>query len=226
MVVIAKELLQYEKDYIKYYINFPKIYYKHDNDKDYIKNEMIESVNQIIFEDIMTFMDVVEDTYNVNSEDYTHINSITEFQVGYLSNDIISLAIEFSQLAGFYDISYLKGYNFDFRLKRDISLKHLFKENVDYIKILKKYILIQAKILISELQKYEEDNLYKIVEDNICLDEENIFYFTQDYLVLPFSSCEIDKEILNLIEFKIPFNKIYNYLSDYAIKGIVKKIVL
>lgn len=226
MVVIAKELLQYEKDYIKYYINFPKIYYKQDNDKDYIKNEMIESVNQIIFEDIMTFMDVVEDTYNVNSEEYTHINSITEFQVGYLSNDIISLAIEFSQLAGFYDISYLKGYNFDFKLKKNISLKHLFKENVDYIKILKKYILIQAKILISELQKYKEDNLYKIVEENICLDEENIFYFTQEYLILPFSSCEIDKEILNLIEFKIPFNKIYNYLSDYAIKNIVKKIVL
>ena len=226
MVVIAKELLQYEKDYIKYYINFPKIYYKQDNDKDYIKNEMIESVNQIIFEDIMTFMDVVEDTYNVNSEEYTHINSITEFQVGYLSNDIISLAIEFSQLAGFYDISYLKGYNFDFKFKKNISLKHLFKENVDYIKILKKYILIQAKILISELQKYNEDNLYKIVEENICLDEENIFYFTQEYLILPFSSCEIDKEILNLIEFKIPFNKIYNYLSDYAIKNIVKKIVL
>lgn len=226
MVVIAKELLQYEKDYIKYYINFPKIYYKQDNDKDYIKNEMIESVNQIIFEDIMTFMDVVEDTYNVNSEEYTHINSVTEFQVGYLSNDIISLAIEFSQLAGFYDISYLKGYNFDFKLKKNISLKHLFKENVDYIKILKKYILIQAKILISELQKYNEDNLYKIVEENICLDEENIFYFTQEYLILPFSSCEIDKEILNLIEFKIPFNKIYNYLSDYAIKNIVKKIVL
>lgn len=226
MVVIAKELLQYEKDYIKYYINFPKIYYKQDNDKDYIKNEMIESVNQIIFEDIMTFMDVVEDTYNVNSEEYTHINSITEFQVGYLSNDIISLAIEFSQLAGFYDISYLKGYNFDFKFKKNISLKHLFKENVDYIKILKKYILIQAKILISELQKYNEDNLYKIVEENICLDEENIFYFTQEYLILPFSSCEIDKEVLNLIEFKIPFNKIYNYLSDYAIKNIVKKIVL
>ena len=226
MVVIAKELLQYEKDYIKYYINFPKIYYKQENDKDYIKNEMIESINQIIFEDIMTFMDVVEDTYNVSSEEYTHINSITEFQVGYLSKDIMSLAIEFSQLAGFYDISYLKGYNFDFKLKKDIMLKDLFKENVDYIKILKKYILIQAKILISELQKYEEDNLYQMGEENICLDEENIFYFTQEHLILPFSSCEIDKEILNLIEFKIPFNKIYNYLSEYTVKNIVKKIVL
>jgi len=226
MVVIAKELLQYEKNYIKYYINFPKIYYKQESDKDYIKNEMIESVNQIIFEDIMTFMDVVEDTYNVNSEEYIHINSITEFQVGYVSKDIMSLAIEFSQLAGFHDISYLKGYNYDFRLKKDIILKDLFKENVDYIKILKKYILIQAKTLISELQKYEEDSIYHIVEEDICLDEENTFYFTHEYLILPFSSCEIDKGILSLIEFKIPFNKIYNYLSEYAVKNIVKKIVL
>lgn len=224
MVVIAKELLQYEKDYIKYYINFPKIYYKQENEKDYIKNEMIESVNQVIFEDIMIFMDVLEDTYNINSQEY--INSITEFQVGYVSKDILSLAIEFSQLSEFYDISYLKGYNYDFRLKKGIILKNLFKEDVDYIKILKKHILIQAKILISELQKYEEDNLYEIDEENICLDEENIFYFTKEYLILPFSSCEIDKEILNLIEFKIPFNKIYNYLSEYAIKNIVKKIVL
>ena len=45
-------------------------------------------------------------------------------------------------------------------------------------------------------------------------------------LILPFSSCEIDEEILNLIEFKIPFNKIYLYLNEYAIKNIVKKIIL
>ncbi|MCC3869881.1 DUF3298 domain-containing protein [Terrisporobacter mayombei] len=226
MVVIAKELLQYEKDYIKYYINFPKIYYKQENDKDYIKNEMIESINELVFEDIMNFMGVVEDSYNISSEEFIHINSITEFQVGYASDNIMSLAIEFSQLAGFYDISYLKGYNYDFKLKKEIILKDLFRESVDYIKILKKYIWVQAKTLLAELQKNEDESLYHIVEDNICLDEENTFYFTSEYLVLPFSSCEIDQEILNLLEFKIPFNKIYHYLSKYAIKNIVKKIVL
>ena len=224
MVVIAKELLQYEKDYIKYYINIPKIYNK--DEKDYAKNEMVESINQLIFEDIMAFMDVVKDSYDISSKEYIHINSLTEFQVGYVSRDIISLAIEFSKLEGFYDISYLKGYNYDFKLKKEITLNDLFKESVDYIKILKKYIIIQVKAFFMEFQSYGEERLNNISEDNICLDDENTFYFTPEYLILPFSACEIDKDILNLLEFKIPFNKIYNYLNEYAIKNIVRKIIL
>ena len=226
MVVVEKEILQYEKDNIKYYINIPKIYYKVKNDKTFVKNEMIESINQVIFEDIITFMDVVGNSYNVSQNNYTYISSLTEFQIGYDSKNIISLSIEFSQLDGFYDISYLKGYNYDLKLKKEIYLKDLFKEDLDYLKILKKYILIQYKILTTEIQEYMENLPNYICEDNVCLNEENNFYFTNDYLILPFSSCEIDEELLNLIEFKIPFNKIYNYLSEYAIRNIVKKIIL
>lgn len=226
MVIIAKEILQYEKDNIKYYINIPKIYYKEKSDKTFVKNEMIESINQVIFEDIITFMDVVENSYNVSHSNYTYISSLTEFQIGYDSKNIISLSIEFSQLDGFYDISYLKGYNYDLKLKKEIYLKDLFKEDLDYLRILKKYILIQYKILTMEIQEYLENLPNYICEDNVCLNEENNFYFTNDYLILPFSSCEIDEELLNLIEFKIPFNKIYNYLSEYAIRNIVKKIIL
>lgn len=225
MIVIAKELLQYEKNYIKYYINIPKIYYK-ENDEDYMRNEMIESINGLIFEDITSFMNMIKDNYSLNSEEYIHINSLTEFQVGYVSKDIMSLAIEFSQLAGFYDVSYLKGYNYDFKLKKRIDLKDLFKEGIDYVKILKKYINIQAKILLMEFKDYIEDYSTHIYEDGIYLDEENIFYFTHEYLILSFSSYEINKEFLNLLEFKIPFNKIYCYLSEYAIKNILKKIIL
>lgn len=226
MIVIAKELLQYEKDFIKYYINIPKLYYKEKNEEGYVTNEMIESINQNILEDIMIFMDMVEDDYNLNNKEYIHINSLTEFQVAYVSKNIMSLAIEFSQLAGFYDISYLKGYNYDFNLAKEIKLVDLFKKNIDYIKVLKKYIITQGKSLIDELEKYGEESLYYLSEDDICLDENNMFYFTHEHLVLPFSSCEISQEILNLIEFKIPFNKIYNCLSEYAIKNIVKKIIL
>ena len=226
MVIISKELLQYEKDYIKYYINIPKIYYKENSNNDFVKKETIESINHIIFKDIITFIDVVEDSYSISSSDYIYISNLTEFQIGYDSKDIISLSIEFSQLDGFYDISYLKGYNYDFRLNKEILLKDLFKDGLDYVKILKKYILIQSKTIFIEIQGYMENLPNYICEDNICLNEENTFYFTHEYLILPFSSCEIDEELLNLLEFKIPFNKIYNYLSEYVIKNIVKKIIL
>lgn len=226
MFIIAKEILQYEKNYIKYYINIPKICYEGSIDKGLAKIEMIESVNRTIFEDIITFMDTMEDNYHIRSLNYTNLSNLTEFQIGYNSKDLISLSLEFSQLNGFYDISYLKGYNYDFKLRKEILLKDLFKENIDYIKILKKYILVEFKKLIIEFEDYMSNLSTNICEDSIFINEENIFYFTDEYLILPFSSCEIDKEFLNLIEFKIPFNKIYNYLSDYVIENVVKKIIL
>ncbi|WP_455540077.1 hypothetical protein [Terrisporobacter sp.] len=218
MIVIARELLQYEKKYVNYYLNIPKLYSK---EKDIMKNEMIQHINSLIFEDTMVFMDTIEDSYN-NSE-CTHIKSLTEFQVGYVSKDIISIAVEFSQLIGFADISYIKGYNYDLELKREILLKDLFKKDTNYLYILKKYILIQIKIFLSEVQNCQIEDINCLVKDNIFLDEDNNFYFTDEFLILPFSSCEIDKEIFNLIEFKIPFNKIYEYLNEYTIKNIVKK---
>lgn len=81
MLSIAKEVLQYEKDYINYYINIPKIYYEKNNERDKVENKTIESINQLIFQDIMSFMDVVEESYNISGEGYVHINSLTEYQI-------------------------------------------------------------------------------------------------------------------------------------------------
>lgn len=225
MLIIAKEILQYEKNNIKYYVNIPKIYCE-TNLKDSKTNELIDSVNKLIYEDIITFIDVVEDSHNISANDYTYLSSLTEFQVGYNSKDIMSLSIEFSQLDAFYDISYLKGYNYDLKSNKEIYLKDLFKANLDYTELLKKYILSEYKKLIMDSEEYIGGLLEYICEDNIYLNQENVFYFTNEYLILAFSSCEIDGELLNLLEFKIPFNKIYNYLSEYAIKNIVKKIIL
>ena len=222
MLIIAKEILQYEKNHIKYYINIPKIYCE-SNLKNCKRNELIDSVNKLIYEDIITFIDVVEDSHSISAGDYTYLSSLTEFQVGYNLKDIMSLSIEFSQLDAFYDISYLKGYNYDLKSSKEIYLQDLFKENLDYTDLLKKYILIEYKKLIMDSEEYIGDLLENICEDNIYLNQENAFYFTNEYLILAFSSCEIDGEFLNLIEFKIPFNKIYNHLSEYAIKNIVKK---
>lgn len=222
MLIIAKEILQYEKNNIKYYVNIPKIYCK-SNIKDSKTNELIDSVNKLIYEDIITFIDVVEDSHSISANDYTYLSSLTEFQVGYNSKDIMSLSIEFSQLDAFYDISYLKGYNYDLKLNKEIYLKDLFKKNLDYTELLKKYILSEYKKLIMDSEESISGLLEYICEDNIYLNQENVFYFTNEYLILAFSSCEIDGELLNLLEFKIPFNKIYGYLSEYAIKNIVKK---
>jgi hypothetical protein len=102
----------------------------------------------------------------------------------------------------------------------------LFKKDIDYIKILKGYILNELKRILLYMDTYEENIIDYFSISDIVLDEDNAFYFDNEFLILPFSSCEIHYDILNLLEFKIPFNKIYAYLSEYAIKNIVKKIIL
>ncbi len=226
MIVIASELLQYEKKYVKYYINIPKIYYEEKNDMDFEKNEMIDKVNHIVFEDIETFIDIIEDSYSATGKQNKIVTGLTEYQIAYISKNIISLSMEFSQLSGIEDISYLKGYNYDFKLNKEIYLKDLFKEEINYLEILEKYILTQVKKLMIDIEIYREEDLNYLEEYDINLYDDNVFYFTNEFLIIPFSSCEVHEEILNLIEFKIPFNKIYPYLSKYAIKNIVKKIIL
>lgn len=222
MIVIERELLHYDKENIRYYINFPKLC----DDKDSNKYEMLDLVNQIILEDIMIFFEVVEDSYSDMSENNILINSLTEFEVGFNRKYIFSIAIEFSQLSGILDISYLKGYNYDLNLKKEIKLQDLFKEEINFEEVLKKYLMEQIEKLIKDINISKDYGVDKKIIDNICIDNESIFYFTNEYLVLPFSSCELSQDIMNLIEFKVPFNKIYYYLSDYAIKKIVKKIIL
>lgn len=222
MVIIESELLHYDKRNIRYYINFPKLCY----DKDSNKYEMIDLVNQIILEDIMIFFEVVEDSYSDMSENNILINSLTEFETGFNRNYMVSIAIEFSQLCGILDISYLKGYNYDLNLRKEIKLQDLFKENINFEEILKNYLSQQFEKLIKDVYISKYYGVDKNNIDNICIDNESIFYFTNEYLILPFSSCELSKDIMNLIEFKVPFNKIYHYLSDYAIKEIINNIIL
>lgn len=221
MIVIGREFLSYYKDNIKYYINFPKLY----NDKDFIKDEMSELINKIIFEDISIFLEIVEDSYSNIGENNMLINTLTEFDIGFQSKDIISIAIEYTQLSGILDISYLKGYNYDFNLKKEIKLKDLFKDEVNFEEILKEYISEQIIKIIGEINSPEEYGLDESIVNNIYIDENSIFYFNSEYLILSFSSCELSQNIMNLVEFKIPFNRIYSYLNEYAIKNIVKKII-
>ena len=186
---------------------------------------MSELINKIIFEDIAIFLEIVKDSYSNIGENNMLINTLTEFDIGFQSNTIISIAIEYTQLSGILDISYLKGYNYDFNLKKEIKLKDLFKDEVNFEEILKEYVSEQIMKIIGEINSSGEYGLDESIVNNIYIDENSIFYFNSEYLILSFSSCELSQNIMNLVEFKIPFNRIYSYLNEYAIRNIVKKII-
>lgn len=224
MIIAARELLQYDKNNINYYINFPKLYTKKESD--ILKIDMVEEINNIIFDDILIFINIIEDEYLQEDSQGITVNTLTEFTENFNFFNVISISIEFSQLMEIFDISYIKAYNYDLDLKREIKIRDLFKKGVDYASILKLYINNQLEKIIKELHIEEKIDLHELIDDYLCIDCESIFYFTEDYLVLPFASFELNKDIANLVEFKIPFNTIYPYLSRYAVKKIVHKVIL
>lgn len=201
MLFIEDKKIKSENKLVGFYLSYPVIE---------IKSSFISKINDIIYKDIENFKELVTDTLNkpiIKNFDYK-INALSEYKVNLNKNQIISISIDFSQLIGLYDITYVNSYNYDIDLNREIKLKDLFKKDEDYIDIINYFIL-------KEIDEYLYDK-FKGISDN------NTFYITKEYLVICFSSYELDKNYSVALEFKIPIDEIKNYLSDYMINNILE----
>ena len=98
------------------------------------KDNIVDYINEVIYQDIICFKDVVKDdidNFRINRNYLSYIN--TEYRVDFNRNDIISITLEFSQLSGLYNITYVNSYNYSINLGRQIKLKYIYNKNVDYI---------------------------------------------------------------------------------------------
>lgn len=200
MLPIGDKKIKSENNLLGFYLSYPVI-------ED--KSSFISEINDIIYQDVENFKELVTDTLNnpiTKSFDYK-INALSEYKINLNENQIISIYIEFSQLIGLYDITYVNSYNYDIDLKREIKLKDLFKEDEDYMDIINYFIL-------KEIDEYLYDRFKGISDDNT-------FYITKEYLVICFSSYELDQKYSVALEFKIPIDEIKKYLSDYMINNIL-----
>ncbi len=201
MLFIEDKKIKSENKLLGFYLSYPVI----EN-----KSSFISKINDIIYKDIENFKELVTDTLNkpiIKNFDYK-INALSEYKVNLNKNQIISISIDFSQLIGLYDITYVNSYNYDIDLNREIKLKDLFKKDEDYIDLINYFIL-------KDIDEYLYDRFKGISDDNT-------FYITKEYLVVCFSSYELDKNYSVALEFKIPIDEIENYLSDYIINNILE----
>lgn len=201
MLQIGDKKIKSENNLLRFYLSYPVIK---------SKSSLISKINDIIYQDVENFKELVSDTLNkpiIKGFDYK-INALSEYRINLNENQIISISIEFSQLIGLYDITYVNSYNYDIDLEKEIKLKDLFKENVDYIDIINFFIL-------KDIDEYLYDRFKGISDDNT-------FYITKEYLVICFSSYELDQSYSVALEFKIPIDEIKKYLSDYMINNILE----
>ena len=184
------------------------------------KDNIVDYINEVIYQDIICFKDVVKDdidNFRINRNYLSYIN--TEYRVDFNRNDIISITLEFSQLSGLYNITYVNSYNYDINLGRQIKLKDIFKNNVDYIEILNKKL--EAELKCRAKLYGEEFNQLENYSDKIIILEDSNFYIEEDGIVISFSSYELDQNISEVLEFKILFEECIDYLSYYILENIM-----
>ena len=191
MIELIKSSIQDSDTYGVYNLNYPTIIN--------VDNKIINIINHKILEDVKIFKDVSKnDIKNLlkNTRYFYYISS--EYNVFFNSNNIFSISLELCQLVGIYNINYIKSYNYDISLEKEIKLTDLFKNNIDY----KKFI----------------NNLIK-KENNIDIEiyDEISFCFNNKELIIYFSSYEIEFNIPNISFILIDINLYKDYFSNYFI---------
>jgi len=211
MLSIQTSKIEKKDNLFVYNLNYPII--KSDDE-----NNIINHINNRIYEDIIAFKSVVEDIMDVNNNQQSFIS--TNYYIKYNNNGIISIPIEFTQVDGLYNISYINSYNYDINLEKEINIKDLFKSEVDYMKIITKKIDSKIKEISRNLSLDEYIIVLDYLKDIIFTDDP-AFYISKDGIVVCFSSYELDQNIKDISTFKISFIEDINYLSKYIIERVI-----
>lgn len=201
--------IEKEDNIFAYNLSYPQIDYE-------IKKNIVNQINQKIYEDIISFKNALEDISDMNNQP-SYIS--TNYHTMYNKNGIISIPIEFAQLDGLYKITYINSYNYDIDLEKEINIKDVFNSNIDYMKIISE----KVENKIKELSRSLTMDKYIIVLDylkDIIYTDNPTFYIEKDGIVICFSSYELDPSIEDISVFKISFTEDRDYLSKYIIEKI------
>ncbi|MGL4914033.1 MAG: DUF3298 domain-containing protein [Romboutsia sp.] len=213
MLSIDRNIIEENTKLVRCSLIYPVI-----KEQDSLDN-LIPLINKIIHEDIIAFKDVIIqelDNSQLKLNDYV-LHAITEYRVSFNKNDIISIPIEFSQLIGLYDITYVNSYNFDLNLSKRLTLDDIFDENTDYVNYINKKLEVKFDYIMS---KYLDDYEQLPKEKFKGINHDQNFYIEDDGIVICFSSYEMNKNISYLTEFKLLFSEFKGYLSKYTINNI------
>lgn len=216
MINIAGKLISNKVNNIRFFLNYPKIDIEEESDD---VQKFVELVNKSIKNEVDIFEEIVIHTY-FEEKIIGNINAMSEFQIAFNRGNIISMPMEFTQMIGLTDISHIYSYNYDFNLMKRITLNDIFKQDVDFEKIIEGYVMEEIYEILDNYKSNMTYGIYELMMEAIYICDDPVFYFNGRELVICISSFELTSQVDNLIEFPISFKKIKNILSDYALRNI------
>lgn len=216
MINIAGKLISNKVNNIRFFLNYPKLDIEEENDH---VQKFVELVNKSIKNEVDIFEEIVINTY-FEENIIGNVNAISEFQIAFNRGNIISMPMEFTQIIGLTDISHIYSYNYDFNLMKKITLNDIFKQDIDFEKIIESYVMEEIYEILDNYKSNRTYGVYELMMEAIYICDDPVFYFNGRELVICISSFELTSQVDNLIEFPISFKKIKNILSDYALRNI------
>ncbi len=178
-------------------------------------NEHVQNkINILIKENIYEFKKYIEDVYNealsvypqetVNFLPYSNYEGSAIFDYEIVEN-ILSIKITFSQFTGgAHPIVSVKEYNFDLGTGDILNLEDIFNGNGK-----NNYKNLISDIILDKMNQNPESYF---VDEFKGVDKNTGYYLTRDDIVIFFQLYEVAPYSSGIVEFKIPYSKLYDYL--------------
>ncbi|MCR8743825.1 DUF3298 and DUF4163 domain-containing protein [Romboutsia lituseburensis] len=217
---IEMKKIDENKEFFKSDIHYPNLKIKNKYLDDKNSNiKFIENINEAISNYIDDFKKKIEEESKEYEKQYKTIfykakdqyvkyqyEAYSDYQVTYNKNNLISIPIKLYEFTGgAHGMSYLKSFNYDLENKKELKLKDLFKENVNYKKIVNKFI--NDEISKNKDIYFTGDEGFKGISDN------QSFYIDNEGIVVYFGLYEIAPYYVGIPKFKLTWDEFGKYLK-------------
>lgn len=219
---ILKQEFQRETEFFKYDIKYPILlpilnYYC----TSYYNLNVINNINNTIYLDIKNLKDKVKSESKEYKKEYYQIvlsesnkdyvkyqyELYIDYKLTYNKNNVISIPMNVYEFTGgAHGMTYLNSYNYNLINGKKLKLSDIFKENIDYKKIIDNYI----KYVIKKNPDiyFQGNNGFKGIK------EEQSFYIEDDGIVIYFDLYEIAPYYVGIPNFKIKYDEFIKYFKS------------
>jgi hypothetical protein len=198
-IKISTKEIKYADQYIEENIKIPVI--------EGLSNMSIQDRINLSFEkDALDFKNIIEKQSKDGFEEaksagypFHAYQAYIEYKVTYNKDNLLSIPVTYySYIGGAHGITNIISRNINLKIGKDIAIKDMFKEGVNYKDIIKQEVIKQIKL---QPEIYFEDAIKTVEGSNekfsFYIEDGNIVVYYSLYSIAPYSS--------GIREFKIPF---------------------
>lgn len=194
-------------EFFYYDLEYPT-FYTFSNLPFSVSSNILKSLNSTIKSDVYTFKDGMmeeEIEFNASIQEKNTFRVFTYFATTFNKNNVLSTILNLMTSVKNYGRVYdqINNYNLDLLTGKTLLLKDIFKNDVDYIEVVTKYVNYKIN---QNKDLFYEDVVIEIPEDQA-------FYLTNEGIVIYFDIEQIAPRATGIPKFKMQFKKFEPYIN-------------